>query len=312
MMKQPKVLFVTNRDDFEVDFLIYKFIEHKIPYLRLNSEDITNFSINYDLNDVYIHYKGNKCSFKDLNSVYFRRAPTLFPPSQDLNDTAFINRERRDFLEGLYQTLNCKWINPIFSTYIAEKKIYQLSVAKGIGFKIPETITSNDPKEILTFIKQNEKCIIKPICHGLQITRNGAYSIYTSEIKDFSWLENKSIFESPVLIQEKIEKYRDIRSTVIGKQIFSVEIETDDIDRIDWRKPNLKKEYKVHKLPKYIEMLMLKLHDKLNLVYSAFDFVLTPEGQYYFLETNPAGEWVWLERELNLPISNAIIQELLT
>ncbi len=311
MEKQPKVLFVTNRDDFAVDFLIYRFIEHKIPYLRLNSEDITSFSIKYDLDGIFIQHEDLQYSLKDLNSVYFRRSPSIFPPSQELDDTAFINRERRDFLEGLYLTLDCKWINPMFSTYIAEKKIYQLSMAKGIGFKIPDTITSNNPREILTFIKQNGNCIIKPICHGLQITKNGAYSIYTSEIKDLSWLENEMLFESPVLIQEKINKYRDIRATVIGKQIFSVEIETDDVDRIDWRKPNLKKEYKVHKLPEYIEMLMLKLHDKLNLVYSAFDFVLTPEGEYYFLETNPAGEWVWLERELNLPISNAIIQELL-
>ena len=56
---------------------------------------------------------------------------------------------------------------------------------------------------------------------------------------------------------------------------------------------------------------MFKLHKELDLVYSAFDFVLTPEGKYFFLETNPAGEWVWLERELGLPISKTIINELL-
>ena len=124
-------------------------------------------------------------------------------------------------------------------------------------------------------------------------------------------MEQDAIFESPVLIQNKIEKYRDIRATVIGKQIFTVEIETNDIDRTDWRKPNLLKDYKEHKLPDDLQTLIFELHKKLDLVYSAFDFILTPKGEYYFLETNPAGEWVWLERELNLPISDAIISELL-
>ena len=98
-------------------------------------------------------YNDYKYNFRDLHSVYFRRAPTIFPNCQNLDDTNFINGERRDFLEGLYLALNCKWINPLFSTYKAERKIYQLSVAKEVGFKIPNTILSNDPKQITNFIK---------------------------------------------------------------------------------------------------------------------------------------------------------------
>lgn len=312
MLIYPKVLFVTNKDDLAIDYLIYNFKDRKIPYLRLNSEDIVEYSITYNFtDDIVVKYKDYEYNFRDLHSVYFRRAPTIFPNCQNIEDTNFINGERKDFFEGLYLALNCKWINPLFSTYKAERKIYQLSVAREVGFKIPNTILSNDPKQITNFIKINGKCIIKPICHGLQITKNGAYSIYTSEIKDIDWLEQDAIFESPVLIQNKIEKYRDIRATVIGKQIFAVEIETNDKDRTDWRKPNLLKDYKEHKLPDDLQTLIFELHKKLDLVYSAFDFILTPKGEYYFLETNPAGEWVWLERELNLPISDAIISELL-
>lgn len=311
MKVYPKVLFVTNKDDFAVDFLIYKFIDYKIPYIRINSEDIVNLNINYNFDNASIQFGEREYDLRNIESAYFRRSPTIFPSAQDQKDTSFINRERRDFLEGLYLTLNCKWVNPIFSTYIAERKIFQLKMAKEIGFKTPKTISTNSPKEVISFIKQYNDCIIKPICHGLQITDDKIYSIYTSDINDLNYLNNDLLFESPILIQEKIEKYRDIRSTLIGNQLFSVEIETDDKDRVDWRKPNLKKTYESHTVPKDLEILMKKFHKNMGLVYSAFDFILTPDGDYCFLETNPAGEWVWLERELNIPISNAIINELI-
>jgi len=311
MIIYPKVLFVTNKDDLAIDFLIYKFKDKGIEYMRLNSEDIVNVSAYYDLQATNLKYGDDLYNLNNLKSVYFRRAPTIFPNSIEYNDTTFINRERKDFLEGLYCSLDVKWINPLFSTYKAERKIYQLTTAKRVGFSVPPTVVSNNPSEVMSFIGEQGECIIKPICHGLQVTREGAFSIYTSETKNIKILDKNLLFECPAFIQKRINNYRDIRATVVGKEIFAVEIETDEEIKTDWRKPGLKKKYTIHNLPDCIKELMFKLHDELDLIYSAFDFILTPDGEYFFLETNPAGEWVWLERELNLSISNAIINELL-
>lgn len=311
MIIYPKVLFVTNKDDLAIDYLIYKFKDRDTDYIRLNSEDIVNLSVNYDLESINLKYDNNLYDLSNLKSVYFRRAPTIFPNAIEYNDTPFINTERKNFLEGLYCSLNVKWINSLFSTYKAERKLYQLTTAKRVGFSVPKTIVSNNPSEIMSFIEEHGNCIIKPICHGLQVTREGAFSIYTSETKNMQLLDKDLLFECPAFIQKKINNYRDIRATVVGRKIFAVEIETDEKFKIDWRKPELEKKYKIHNLPDSIKKLMFKLHEELDLIYSAFDFILTPDGEYFFLETNPAGEWVWLERELNLPISNAIINELL-
>lgn len=311
MVLYPKVLFVTSKDDLAIDYLIYKIKSIYTDYIRLNSEDIVNFSIDYNLESTHLKYNNCLYDLSTLKSVYFRRAPSVFPPAIELNDAAFINRERRDFLEGLYCSIDAKWINPLFSTYKAEKKIFQLTTAKSLGFNVPHTIISNNPSVIIPFIKKYEKCIIKPICHGLQVTKEGVFSIYTSEIQDTKLLNMDSLFECPAFIQEKVDNYRDIRATVVGQEVFAVEIESDEDVKVDWRKPELVKKYRLHNLPESIKQLMLRLHNKLDLVYSAFDFILTSQGEYCFLETNPAGEWVWLERELNLPISDAIIRELL-
>jgi len=310
---KPHVLLVTNKDDFAVDFLIYRLKDTSVPYFRLNSDNITDLGITYDLHDTTIKCQNFRVSLCALRSVYFRRAPTVFPESIIKNDTPFINRERRDFFEGLYLSYNrAKWINPIFATYIAERKLYQLFLAKKIGFNIPKTIVSNDPMNVNEFMKEQEASIIKPISHGLQISNEGVFSIYTSEIKDTQRFANSDeLFEAPVLVQERISNYRDIRVTVVGHRIFPVEIEKEDDIEVDWRKPDIKKIYKRHKLPSELENKIYSLQKELNLIYSAVDFILTPNGEYIFLETNPAGEWVWLERELGLDISGQIIDELI-
>ena len=309
---KPIILFITNKDDFAVDYLIYKVKSNNIDYFRINSEDIIELYFSYNVDEIVLYSNNFRVEMDNVKSIYFRRCPNIFPNVTDVENSSYVNRERKEFFEGIYLSLNDrKWINPIYSTLKAERKLYQLKIAQKIGFLIPDTLVSNSPKEINDFYyKHNKDCIVKPISHGLQVTPNGYYSIYTSKLES-EFKKQNEIFECPLYIQENIDNFRDIRCTVIGNNIFCVEIEKTNSNDVDWRNPNIKKQYKVHTLPKEIESKILKLHKELNLIYSAIDFILTSDGIYYFLETNPAGEWVWLDNELNLPIKEKIIEELI-
>jgi glutathione synthase/RimK-type ligase-like ATP-grasp enzyme len=57
---------------------------------------------------------------------------------------------------------------------------------------------------------------------------------------------------------------------------------------------------------KIIHDRILALHRRFGLIYSSFDFVRTPDGEYVFLETNPFGQWLWIEDLTGMPISKAI------
>ncbi len=43
-----------------------------------------------------------------------------------------------------------------------------------------------------------------------------------------------------------------------------------------------------------------------GLLYGAIDFIMTPRGELVFLEVNPAGQYLWIEKLTGLPISAAI------
>jgi glutathione synthase/RimK-type ligase-like ATP-grasp enzyme len=46
----------------------------------------------------------------------------------------------------------------------------------------------------------------------------------------------------------------------------------------------------------------------MGLVYGAIDLILTPEGEYVFVEVNPNGQYWWIERLTGLPITKRIVR----
>ena len=44
----------------------------------------------------------------------------------------------------------------------------------------------------------------------------------------------------------------------------------------------------------------------MNLNFGCFDFIKAKNDHYYFLECNPNGQWMWLEEDLGMPISESI------
>ena len=79
----------------------------------------------------------------------------------------------------------------------------------------------------------------------------------------------------------------------------------------DWRKDQINIDYEIFELPKGIQQKLLNLHQKFEMFFGAYDFIVDPKGEYYFLEVNPAGQWLWLEEILNLSISESIAEALI-
>jgi hypothetical protein len=310
-----KTLFITNRDDISVEYLISKLRNFNSDYLRINSDDLNKISFEINPNGSYVcNISNDFFELDSVNTVFFRRIPSKFENSENDNDAPYLNNERKHFLEGVFLSLSqAKWINPMFATQIAERKIFQLRQAKQFGLIIPKTIVTNNSTKADEFLKSNESSIIKPVSNGLQVLPDKTYSIYTNVIEStfFENYKREFTFETPVLLQEKIQNKFDIRVIIIGDTIFSVAINKLDKNEVDWRKPEIEKEYSLIQLPKSLEKSLILYHKHLNLVYSAIDLIQTVDNQFVFLEINPVGEWVWLENELGLNISEKLIKETL-
>ena len=62
-------------------------------------------------------------------------------------------------------------------------------------------------------------------------------------------------------------------------------------------------------LPDDISNSIIKLMNTLELMFGGVDLAFS-DGQYYFIEVNPTGEWGWLNQYCAIPLEKVIVDEL--
>ncbi|MFH1170734.1 MAG: hypothetical protein V1704_04215 [Candidatus Vogelbacteria bacterium] len=320
-----KVLIITSRIDLHADYLSKKLIEREIPMVRLNLDELSvNLSVRYTREEghsVWLIDDGVKsCLFKpdQVTGVWYRRPfITRYDRTEQKASTAFVGRETEAYLNDVCVCLpDVKWINHPVRNQIAGNKLGQLRLARQLGFSIPETLVTNDAEEADGFIKRlaPKKVVYKTLSRPFVSETEETYrSVYTSLV-EMSPQVARSIRLAPCLFQECVEKDYELRITVVGEQVFTTRLFSQEHTStvIDWRrdqhKVKLRQELCV--LDPEIEHLCVKLVKQLGLVFGAIDMIVTPRGEYVFLEINPNGQWLWMEVTLGAEISNALIHEL--
>lgn len=308
------ILIVTNREDITADFVVLELKRRKEVFYRFNTEDFpekVNINIipNETKFDGFFYFKTSrtKICFSSIKSIWYRR-PVL-PVIKGVTDRfkGYSIREAIATLRGVWENLDCFWVNKPININQAENKLTQLKLASQIGFLTPQTIVSNDVNEIIEFKNQCKNgMIIKPVKSG-QIDYKSV--VFTNKVNESDLEKLKRSIPVPSIYQENIEKSFDIRITVIGKKIFAAEIHSQNSEKskIDWRSSeDIDILHKKHYLPAHIERKCLKLMDALGLVFGAIDLILATNGKYYFLEINPNGQWGWIEKRTGHKLTEAL------
>lgn len=191
----------------------------------------------------------------------------------------------------------------------AESKILQLTVARSLSFSFPDTLISNDPERIRSFFETHQGAVIaKPLRMGYFDYGHEQRATYTTALTADDLTDDGALAAAPVIYQKLIPKQCDIRITVVGDRVFGAAIDSQPTAsaRIDWRRADVELPHHVHDLPEGVQEACLQLMRRLGLVFGALDFVLTPDGEYVFLEVNASGQWLWLEDKLGFPIAREI------
>jgi hypothetical protein len=243
---------------------------------------------------------------RDFVSVWVRRTFFATTPAEfDERDRLTIEREcgemRRAFLSLLCP--RAMWVNPL---RCESCKAAQLAAAARLGFQIPPTLVSNNPTEILAFVKRARTEVVFKTFGALVPT-----TIVTPEL-----LADPELLRwTPGIYQHYVPKAYELRATVIGRRIFAVKINSQETlrGRIDWREAQRRPRgqagdltFEAAILPAAVAERCLHLMQVLGLVYGAIDLIVTPALEYVFLEVNPAGQFLWAESETGLPLLDAL------
>ena len=311
------VLILTDAYDTHADFVIKKLDEDKLDYYRFNLdvESLKKTTICFNGGSWFINDGKNKVSSNDFSCVWCRRAfmeLTLEEQNYTGVDFRIWKNEWNKTLLGLYNSINkLPWLNPLRKAYKGENKYFQMELAKEIGLEMPDTLVSNDKNELLLFAKKHNKILMKLMSQEIyDLGENDFRGFYTNVINEDDLKKFGEVEENPIVVQAYIEKDYEIRYTVVGNSHFVCRIDSQKSERAkyDWGRYDIPSTpHSAIEAPEDIKRKVSEMLEKLGLEYGAFDFIVTPNGKWIFLEVNCMGQWLWIEQLANLPISDAIV-----
>lgn len=241
----------------------------------------------------------------DCRVIWWRRPQHFVIPSNVTNQSyrQFAYNESHEAFAGLWNAVNAFWVNPPNNDAVAHHKAYQLNLARDIGLRVPQTLITNNPKDAARFVEhQGAK---KTIYKAFSATEQDWRETRVLRSEELSVLEN--VQYAPVIFQEYIDAAYDLRITVVGDKIFPAAIFSQETAyKVDFRMDIGNAKIEAVTLPLEVEERLHELMSRLGLIYGAIDMRLTPNGDYVFLEINPAGQWLFIEQKSRQPITLAM------
>ncbi|MGE8430978.1 MvdC/MvdD family ATP grasp protein [Chryseobacterium joostei] len=310
------ILCITHSQDFYTIDLFFQYLSSKnIPYFRLNSDQLNHLQkISINENSFEITDESfNTIHSDDIKGVWHRKAWRIGVPEElDENYEKIFQNEYGSLRYNLITILeNIPWINPFEKEKkIDGNKMLQLKIAQRNHLTIPKTMFSNDEEKITTFFYQycSGKAIAK--LHGVQSkTMSGENLISTMIIGEETLEYLSDIAYCPMIFQPYIDKEYELRIMYVDGVFFTGKI--NNSNNADWRISNENYFWSAYELPENIKINLTSMMKEMGLYMGAIDVIKGKDGEYYFLEVNPQGEWGMLQKELGFPIAERIADNLI-
>ncbi len=228
---------------------------------------------------------------------------------------SFFQREWATFHQGIalslaYHGVFC--VNPPHLEKAFREKACQLMLAAEAGLQIPSTLyTAHLPLARAFYDRHDDTIIYKPFTpylHTHQVVPGEplrVQKLLTNRVHADDLIEQDGALPTPGVFQPYIEKQIELRVVIVGRRIFACAIHSQQSTRSrdDWRRYDLDNTpYAAYNLPPIVADKLLRLMDRMGLVFGSVDLIVTPTGEYVFLEINPSGQFDWIAKLSGMPI----------
>lgn len=294
-----EVVILTNERDFTADDVVRYLAAVSVPTSRLNIEQA-------------VYEQVPSWRPKNVGSVprvvwwrqfSFDKRPNNLREADDL----LVQRLQWSTWLSTLNAPQSRWVNPLWAARRAENKIEQLRAAGEVALSIPRTLITNSEETAKEFVSEvGRPCIIKSL--GTAYFELSDRSFVFSQMFSPDLVPSEGWNDQPLVVQEAITDGEDVRVFIFGKACFAASTPRSPGRSLDWRLEN-DVVWSRHSPPQSLIESCRRYLQFLDLRYGAFDFIHV-KGRYWFLEANQAGEWGWLDRQLDLGVSAAFAEYL--
>ena len=249
--------------------------------------------------DRRVHAGASSWSLDDIDTVWIRRTgASRLPDTLANGDRAFAASECAQMQSALRLLCDDAFcLNPWYAARRADHKPLQLQRARALGLQIPPTLISNRPEAIRQFIERHDEVIYKPLRGAIWQEAGTRYGTYTTRVRIEDLPSDALLRCTPGIFQQRVAKKFEVRAQFFGASVFAIALESGlAASPYDWRV-----EQGGHlaagavELPPLVQARCRALMRELGLVSGAFDFIVTPDDDWVFLEVNEGGQFLFVE-----------------
>lgn len=235
--------------------------------------------------------------------VWVRRPdPPKLHPHTAPEDHKFAVAEYRWFFHSvmyLLETLPVRCINKYSASRFINNKSVQLLLAKNCGMQVPATLMTNSAEAVHSYFRHAPS---RTICKAFfphiwrKQAKDSVAVTETFELTERMLPEDEVLTYAPAIYQEMVVKEFDVRMVVLGSAVYSYSLR-NPTGAIDWRQDAGQGLVQVEPIetPPEIEQSVVAFAARSQIAYGSFDFAVDSSGQWWFLEVNEGGQFLWLD-----------------
>lgn len=177
-------------------------------------------------------------------------------------------------------------------------KPYQAQLIGAAGFRVPETLITTDPDEVVAFTERVGAVVFKSMSGIRSIVRR-LDDGYAGRLERIRVL--------PTQFQALVDG-EDVRVHVVGEEVFATRIRSAATDYRYAARDGLEADLSPTTLSDDVRGRCLDLARSLSLPFVGIDLRETPDGDHVCFEANPMPGYSYFESNTGQPISEALVR----
>lgn len=192
------------------------------------------------------------------------------------------------------------WLTPLDALGGAENKPVQYRAAARAGVPVPEWVVTTDPGDV----PKSGSWVSKPLGPGSFIDDEGNGWVVPTARVDLGC--PGTITAVPFVLQRLVEATAHARVVTVGNEVWSAVLPAGDLP-LDWRlSPEGHNGFTPEPVPDCVLGHARAAAVSNGVRYSAQDWIRDADHRWWFIDLNPAGQWLFLPEPIASGVTGAI------
>lgn len=201
-------------------------------------------------------------------------------------------------LSAVLRSPDVDWLSSVDSIGSVENKAVQYRLASRAGCPVPDWLVTTDPQRA----PDTGDWVAKPLGPGYYQAEDGPRVVPVSRYRPE---QRRELEGAAFLLQRRIEANLHARVVTVRGRALSATLPGSGLP-LDWRQePNAHTSFIPYE-DQSLSRLALLAASACGVRYSSQDWIRDPAGQWWFVDLNPGGQWLFLPDPVSRPVTAAI------